>query len=54
MLRVQHGMDEVEVWFSHKFCKHTGRKRALVDALFSLPKDLRTVIWKEYGIQCGF
>jgi len=36
------------------FCRATGRKRSLVDALWGLPRDFRKAIWEEYGKQCGF
>ncbi len=36
------------------FCRATGRKRALRDALFSLEKDIRCAIWDEYEVQMGF
>jgi len=36
------------------FCKATGRKKALEDAIFSLNKELRKVVWEAYGQQIGF
>lgn len=42
------------------FCRATGRKRALADALHTLTRKLlldkkaRTAVWAEYNIQCGF
>lgn len=37
------------------FCRATGRKRALSNALLGLAdKELRKAIWKEYEARCGF
>lgn len=35
------------------FCRSTGRKKALVDALYSHGKIFRTLIWREYDDQMG-
>lgn len=34
------------------FCRSTGRKLALTDALSGIDKETRTVIWKEYNKVC--
>jgi hypothetical protein len=34
------------------FCRATGRKIALEDALFTLCKEFRTAVWKEYHKNC--
>lgn len=36
------------------FCRATGRKKALAIGLHSLSKELRTAVWAEYEVQCGF
>jgi len=36
------------------FCKSTGRKKALVDAIFSFSKSIRKMIWEQYKIRCKF
>lgn len=36
------------------FCRSTGRKKALADALWGLPIELRKSVWEEYEKQCGF
>lgn len=36
------------------FCRATGRKKALAYALKTFSKELRTDVWREYKIMCGF
>lgn len=36
------------------FCRATGRKKALAYALHPLSKEVRTAVWREYEVQCGF
>lgn len=36
------------------FCRSIGRKKALGYGLHSLSKKLRTAVWTEYNIMCGF
>jgi len=36
------------------FCRAIGRKRALKDALSSVPKKLRTAIWRSYLAKCSY
>jgi hypothetical protein len=36
------------------FSRAVGRKRALRDAMYSLPENIRTAVWEEYKIRCGF
>lgn len=39
---------------SDNFCRASGRKKALAEAMFPLPKEVRKIVWAEYNIQCGF
>lgn len=36
------------------FRRSTGRKRALIDALYYLDKEIRIAVWKRYGEEYGF
>lgn len=36
------------------FCRATGRKQALKNAVSSLSKSLRSAIWSEYKDKCSF
>ncbi len=36
------------------FCRASGRKKAMAEALFTLPKEIRQLVWAEYEVQCGF
>lgn len=36
------------------FCKATGRKKALKLGLYSLNRKIRTAVWNEYKVVCGF
>ena len=37
---------------SDNFCKSTGRKLALADAMTNFDRDLRKTIWQEYHRHC--
>ena len=39
---------------SDNFCRAIGRKKALTEAVSLLPKKVRSAIWAEYSMQCGF